>query len=61
MAYRYRRGVSLVGLIYIAVGLYVAWIYDYITPALLRDLAEALLAVLLWFLPLLGVDLHLSA
>jgi hypothetical protein len=59
MAY-YRRGISLIGLIYILVGLYVAWRYDYITPALLKDIAEALLAVLLWFLVLLGVDLHLG-
>ncbi|GAA0837127.1 MULTISPECIES: hypothetical protein [Streptosporangium] len=59
MAY-YRRGISLIGLIYILVGLYVAWVYDYITPALLKDVAEALLAVFLWFLVLLGVDLRLN-
>lgn len=47
-------------LIYILVGLYVAWVYDYITPSLLRDVAEALLATFLWFLVLLGVDLHLG-
>jgi hypothetical protein len=56
----YRRGISLIGLIYILVGLYVAWIYDYITPALLKDIAEALLAIFLWFLVLLGVDLRLN-
>lgn len=50
----------IVLLIYILVGLYVAWVYDYITPSLLRDVAEALLAVFLWFLVLLGVDLHLG-
>lgn len=59
MAY-YRRGISFIGLIYILVGLYVAWVYDYITPALLKDVAEALLAVFLWFLVLLGVDLRLG-
>ncbi|GAA2844021.1 hypothetical protein GCM10010517_00020 [Streptosporangium fragile] len=59
MAY-YRRGISLIGLIYILVGLYVAWVHDYITPGLLKDVAEALLAVFLWFLVLLGVDLHLG-
>ncbi len=32
------------------IGLYVAWVYDYITPALLKDVAEALIAVFLWFL-----------
>ncbi|MEO3811378.1 hypothetical protein ABGB17_20485 [Sphaerisporangium sp. B11E5] len=59
MAY-YRRGVSLLGLIYILVGIYVAWVHDYITPALLRQIAQALLAVFLWFLILLGVDLHIG-
>lgn len=51
---------SLIFLIYLVVGIYVAWVYDYITPALLRDVAEALLAIFLWFLVLLGVDLHLG-
>ncbi|MER5644958.1 MULTISPECIES: hypothetical protein [unclassified Streptosporangium] len=60
MAARYRRGISLIGLIYILIGIYVAWVYDYITPALLKDIAEALLAVFLWFLILLGVDLRLA-
>jgi hypothetical protein len=57
---RYRRGISLIGLIYILVGLYVAWVHDYITPVLLKDIAEALLAIFLWFLVLLGVDLRLN-
>ncbi|GAA2375455.1 hypothetical protein [Nonomuraea africana] len=56
---RYRLG-SFLFLIYILVGLYVAWIYDYITPALLKDVAEALLATFLWFVLLLGGDLHLG-
>jgi hypothetical protein len=59
MAY-YRRGFSLLFLIYVLVGIYVAWVHEYITPSLLRDVAEALLAVFLWFLVLLGVDLHLG-
>ncbi|MFC6085578.1 hypothetical protein [Sphaerisporangium aureirubrum] len=59
MAY-YRRGVSFLGLIYIIIGIYVAWVHDYITPALLKRIAQALLAVFLWFLILLGVDLHIG-
>ncbi|MEU4579268.1 hypothetical protein ACBI99_39340 [Nonomuraea sp. ATR24] len=51
---------SLIFLIYVVIGIYVAWVYDYITPAVLRDVAEALLAVFLWFLILLGVDLHIG-
>ncbi|MFC5823188.1 hypothetical protein [Nonomuraea insulae] len=52
---------ALIVLIYVIVGIYIAWVYDYITPGLLRDLAEALLAVFLWFLVLLGIDLHIGA
>ncbi|GAA1615956.1 hypothetical protein AB0C27_08410 [Nonomuraea sp. NPDC048882] len=52
---------ALIVLVYVIVGIYVAWVYDYITPGLLRDLAEALLAVFLWFLILLGIDLHIGA
>ncbi|WP_181448565.1 hypothetical protein [Nonomuraea aridisoli] len=51
---------ALILLVYVVIGIYVAWVYDYITPALLRDLAEALLAVFLWFLVLLGIDLNIG-
>ncbi|MEV1167474.1 hypothetical protein [Nonomuraea sp. NPDC049784] len=51
---------ALILLIYVVIGLYVAWVYHYITPGLLRDVAEALLAVFLWFLVLLGIDLHIG-
>ncbi|GAA3542069.1 hypothetical protein GCM10022419_022740 [Nonomuraea rosea] len=51
---------ALILLVYVIVGIYVAWLYDYITPGLLKDLAEALLAVFLWFLVLLGIDLNIG-
>lgn len=51
---------SLILLVYVIIGIYVAWVYDYITPAILKDIAEALLAIFLWFLVLLGVDLHIG-
>jgi hypothetical protein len=51
---------ALILLIYVIVGIYVGWVYHYITPGLLRDVAEALLAVFLWFLVLLGIDLHIG-
>ena len=51
---------SLIILIYVLVGIYVAWFHHYITPGILKDIAEALLAVFLWFLVLLGVDLHIG-
>jgi len=55
----YRIG-SLIFVIYVLIGLYVAWVHNYITPTLLRQVAQALLAIFLWFLVLLGVDLHVG-
>lgn len=55
-----RRNIGLLGLIYIIVGLVVAWTHSYITVGLLKALFSALLAVLLWWLPLLGVNLHIK-
>ncbi|WP_170223187.1 hypothetical protein [Nonomuraea turkmeniaca] len=51
---------ALILLVYVIIGIYVAWVYDYITAGLLRELAEALLAVFLWFLVLLGIDLNIG-
>ena len=45
-------------LIYIAVGVFVAWDKGYLNLSFLRALASALLAIFLWFLVLLGVNLH---
>ncbi|MFD0682959.1 hypothetical protein [Actinomadura fibrosa] len=59
MAYRYRPGISLVGLIYIIIGVFIAWDRGYINATLVRQVASALLAIFLWFLVLLGVDLHI--
>jgi predicted lysophospholipase L1 biosynthesis ABC-type transport system permease subunit len=56
--FRHRR-ISLLGLIYIIIGLVVAWDRHYITLQLLKDVLSAILAVLLWWLVLLGVSLHL--
>lgn len=57
--YRRRRGISLVFLIYLIIGIFVAFDYGYITGRLLRSIASAILAVLLWWLVLLGVDFRL--
>ena len=59
MAVRVHGSTSLVGLIWIVVGIVVAWMHDYITVDLLRRVLAAVLAILLWFLVLLGVNLHL--
>jgi hypothetical protein len=54
-----RRRFSLLGLIYVLVGIYVAFAYDYIGVRLLKLVASALLAIFLWPLVLLGVDLRI--
>ena len=52
------RRISLLALIYIIIGIYIAWTHHYITVGVLKTVLQALLAVFLWFLILLGVDLH---
>lgn len=54
-----RRRFSLLGLIYFLVGLYVAFAYDYITVRIIKLILSALLAIFLWPLVLLGVDLRI--
>jgi uncharacterized membrane protein len=54
-----RPTLGLFGLVYLIIGLVVAWQRGYITLSLLKGVLSAVLAVLLWFLVLLGVDMHL--
>ena len=54
-----RAMVMFLGLIYIVVGIVIAVSRHYITIGWLKTLASALLAVFLWWLVLLGVNLHL--
>ena len=49
----------LIFLAYVLIGIVIAWDRGYITVALLKALASALLAILLWWLVLLGVNLHI--
>jgi hypothetical protein len=53
------RRLGPVGLIYVIAGPVVAWQRYYITVHLLKLVLSAILAVLLWWLVLLGVRLHL--
>jgi hypothetical protein len=57
-----RRGrtISLVLAIYLLIGIIVAYDRNYLTSRLLKQVVSALLAIFLWFLLLLGVDLHVS-
>ncbi len=54
------RGPGLLGLVYLGVGIAVAASKDYLENLeTIRRIASALLAVLLWPLLLLGIDLHI--
>jgi predicted lysophospholipase L1 biosynthesis ABC-type transport system permease subunit len=55
----FKRPISLVLVIYIIIGLVIAWEKHYITIVLLKGVLSALLAIFLWWLPLLGVSLHI--
>jgi hypothetical protein len=55
MTVRFR---SLAFLIYVVIGIIVAWDHGYIFLAWLKTTASILLAVLLWWLVLLGVNVH---
>jgi hypothetical protein len=48
----------LIGIIYFIVGVVIAWTRAYIGLAFLKVAASALLAIFLWWLVLLGVNLH---
>jgi hypothetical protein len=55
----FRRRFGLLGLIYILVGIYIAFAEGYIGIRLIKLVLSALLAIFLWPLVLLGVDLHI--
>jgi membrane-bound ClpP family serine protease len=56
----FRRRFGIVGLIYIVIGIIVAIDKGYINVALLKAVLSAILAILLWWLVLLGVNLHIG-
>jgi hypothetical protein len=55
MTVRFR---SLAFLIYVIIGIVVAWNRGYIILAWLKATASVLLAVFLWWLVLLGINVH---
>jgi hypothetical protein len=56
MSFRWFRHFIL--LLYLVIGIWIAWDHHYVNLAWLKTLASALLAILLWWLVLLGVNLH---
>jgi hypothetical protein len=59
MATRIHGTFNLFGLIYVLIGIYVAWVHGYMNLDLLRRIGSALLAIFLWALVLLGINLHI--
>ena len=53
-----RFSARFIMLIYIVIGFVIAVGGHYITVSLLKDVVSAVLAIFLWWLPLLGVSLH---
>ena len=50
---------GFVFLLYIAIGVFVAWAKGYLHLFWLKALLSAVLAILLWWLALLGISLHI--
>jgi hypothetical protein len=50
---------ALIVLAYIIAGIIIAWEHHYITLGFLKALGSVLLAILLWWLVLLGINLHI--
>jgi hypothetical protein len=50
----------LIILVYVLIGITIAWDRGYIGLALLKAFTSALLAILLWWLVPLGVNLHIQ-
>ena len=49
---------NLLIILYVVIGGFIAWDHGYLGIAWLRALASAILAIFLWWLVLLGVNLH---
>jgi hypothetical protein len=55
----FKRPIGIIFLVYLIIGLVVAWEKGYLHLSLLKAIASAVLAILLWWLPLLGISLHI--
>ena len=54
-----KRPIGIVLLVYLIIGVIVAWSRGYLHLSLLKAIGSAILAILLWWLPLLGISLHI--
>jgi hypothetical protein len=53
-----RRPIGILFILYIAIGIFVAWARGYLHLWLLKAILSVVLAILLWWLALLGINLH---
>ncbi len=53
-----KRPIGIIFLIYVVIGIVVAWARGYLHLALLKAILSAILAIFLWWLALLGISLH---
>jgi hypothetical protein len=54
-----KRPIGIIFLVYLIVGVIVAWSRGYLHLALVKAIGSVILAILLWWLTLLGVSLHI--
>ena len=54
----FKRPTGIVFILYIAIGVFVAWARGYLHLGLLKAILSVVLAILLWWLALLGINLH---
>jgi hypothetical protein len=54
----FKRPFGIIFILYIAIGVFVAWGRGYLHLWLLKAILSVVLAILLWWLALLGINLH---
>jgi hypothetical protein len=54
-----KRPIGIIFLIYLIVGVVIAWAKGYLHLTLLKAILSAIFAIFLWWLALLGISLHL--
>jgi hypothetical protein len=54
-----KKPIGIIFLIYLIVGVFIAWAKGYLHLALLKAILSAVFAIFLWWLALLGISLHL--
>jgi hypothetical protein len=54
-----KKPIGIIILIYLIVGVFIAWDKGYLHLTLLKAILSAVFAIFLWWLALLGISLHL--